>query len=208
MKKKIPSDAGLGGGRSNAASVLLAVNRLAGGIFDEPELLRQAAQLGADVPFFIRGGMAGATGIGEKLMPIDHKQNIYIVVVVPQISISTGWAYTNLKIRLTNTKNNFNLAHFFRMQNELSKWRSSIRNDFEPLVFGNHKKLRMIKERLYAVGAKYASLSGSGSALYGIFDRQEEAHNGVNCFRPHYSTFLTTPIRSGMQAIERKRRVV
>ncbi|MFQ5630929.1 MAG: 4-(cytidine 5'-diphospho)-2-C-methyl-D-erythritol kinase, partial [bacterium] len=110
LQKRIPFGAGLGSGSSNAASVLLALNRLTGNHFTQEELERQAKQLGADVPFFIRGGMAHATGIGEKLASIDQKMRLYVVVVVPEVSISTKWAYTNLRIRLTNTKNNFNLA--------------------------------------------------------------------------------------------------
>jgi 4-diphosphocytidyl-2-C-methyl-D-erythritol kinase len=202
LQKRIPIGGGLGGGSSNAATVLLAMNRLTGNLFSEENLLELAAKIGADVPFFIRGGLAAATGTGEILTPINRHLKLYIVIVVPKVSISTAWAYTNLKIRLTNSKNNCTLTRFFRKQKELSKWRSVVMNDFESLVFGNYQELKEIKEKLYIVGAKYASLSGSGSALYGIFDREEQAHDGVEFFHPHYSTFLTMPIQSGIHEID------
>lgn len=201
LQKRIPIGGGLGGGSSNAATVLLALNRLSAHVLSEEKLMKLAMRLGADVPFFVRGGMAAAKGIGEILTPIKRNLKLYIVVVVPKVSVSTVWAYTNLKISLTNSKKNFNLTHFFQTQNKLVDWRSQVVNDFENLVFGNYKELKTIKEQLYIVGAKYASLSGSGSALYGIFDREEQAHDGVKFFRSHYSTFLTMPIQSGIKEI-------
>lgn len=204
LEKNIPVGAGLGGGSSDAAAVLLALDRLLASPLPFTELEEIAASLGADVPFFLTGGTAYATGIGEVLTPLKIRLDRYIVVVHPPVSISTKWAYTNLKIRLTNTKNNLKLTHFFTSENGVESWRKTISNDFEPLVFGNYRELENIKLQLYEVGAKYASLTGSGSALYGIFTSKEDAINGVDLFRPHYSTFLTTPIRPGIQAIKER----
>ena len=202
LKKVIPTGAGLGGGSSNAATTLLALNRLTGQALPKATLYECATQLGAAVPFFLTGGLAWATGIGEVLTPIERVPEYLIVVVVPPVSISTKWAYTNLKIRLTNTKNNLKLSHFLRMQNDLSDWPTNLTNDFEPLVFGKHRILKEIKDDLFKTGANYASLSGSGSALFGIFDREETARDGVDYFRPQYSTFLTKPIQFGLNEIQ------
>lgn len=201
LQKTIPIGAGLGGGSSNAATVLLGLNRLLGCPLAEAELHSCAVRLGADVPFFLRGGVAVATGIGDVLKSLAYTPNYHIVIVAPGIAISTKWAYTNLKIRLTNTKNNLKLSHFLLQQSDLSDWPESLLNDFEPLVFGKYKEIQAIRDKLYLVGANYASLSGSGSAVYGIFDREEKAREGVDCFRPHYSTFLTKPMQFGLNEV-------
>lgn len=201
LHKTIPIGAGLGGGSSNAATVLLALNSLTGKPLSEQALHDCAVRLGADVPFFLRGGLAAATGIGEVLEPLTMKLKCHIVVVVPAISISTKWAYTNLKIRLTNTKNNLKLTYFLLQQKDLSDWPKNLKNDFEPLIFGKYQELNAIRDKFYHIGANYASLSGSGSAVYGIFDREEKAREGVDCFRPHYSTFLTRPVHFGLNEV-------
>lgn len=201
LDKRIPIGSGLGGGSSNAATVLMGLNALLGMPFAITALEEMAVRLGADVPFFLYGGCCHGTGIGERLTPLSVPLRPYIVVVSPDVSISTHWAFTNLKIPLTNNKNNFTLARFFLEQRGLSHWRTFFFNDFEPLVFGKFPELGEIKERLYEVGANYASLSGSGSAVYGLFDREEQAHDGVELFRPQYSTFLTRPIQSGMHEL-------
>lgn len=173
LTKKIPAGAGLGGGSSNAATVLKGLNRLWGLGRTDRELLALGAQLGADVPFFIKGGTAHATGIGDKLTFFKNPFNLWALIAYPGLKISTAWAYKNLKLDLTKTGRKINLSCF--QIKDLKKFWSFCTNDFEKLIFENFPKVKNLKEKLMALGAGCASLSGSGSAVFGLFADADKA---------------------------------
>lgn len=174
LDKVIPVGAGLGGGSSNAAVVLMALNCL----FDDPlsgaELVELSALLGSDVPFFIQGGTALATGRGEKLIQLDRSfTDRPLLVVYPGVGVSTPWAYSNLNLNLTINRKDRTLASFKdRNFNEL-EFLKLAQNDFEEVVFDRFSRFSAIKMALRTAGAVYVSLSGSGSALFGLFESDE-----------------------------------
>lgn len=171
LKKHIPTGAGLGGGSSDAAAVLLALPVLAGKSLPAEQLHAMAAQLGSDVPFFLQGGAALGLGRGEELYPLPDPPASRGLLVVPGIHSSTAEAYRDLSQRLTS----------IGLQNKLSSfqqeaWRGVTDgdiaiddNDFESVVFARHPELKEIKDRLLGFGAKPAAMTGSGSAIFGIF---------------------------------------
>ena len=167
LHKAIPSQAGLGGGSSDAAYMLTMLNReYRLGLQDE-ELIHLAKRLGADCPFFVNPQPAYATGIGELLTPITLDLSSYhIVVIKPNIAVSTAEAFRNIVPKAPKKR----CADIVRQPVET--WRTELLNDFESSIFVQHSELRRIKEMLYNTGALYASMSGSGSSIYGIYQEK------------------------------------
>lgn len=164
--KNIPSGAGLGGGSADGAFVLSQINRLCNLGMNNDELCAMAAKLGADCAFFINNTPCYATGIGDKLTPINlNLSGKYICVIKPDIHVSTAEAYAGV----TPHKPNISVADI--VSRPITEWRNLLINDFEATVFAKHAEIKEIKEFLYQNGALYASMSGSGSAVYGIFDK-------------------------------------
>jgi 4-diphosphocytidyl-2-C-methyl-D-erythritol kinase len=190
LDKSIPSGAGLGGGSSDAAAVLRGLREL----FDLPlnngELSAIAVKIGADVPFFISGGTQIGDGIGDILSPIKKSVNGFYLLVIPDIFISTAWAYKALKKNLKEDTDRPNFAHFLE-GNSLSN--TIFDNDFEWIVIPTYPKIGEIKEGLLKTGASYASLSGSGSTVFGIYDDEANAKQAESYFQKQYHTFLTRP---------------
>lgn len=167
LVKRIPMGAGLGGGSADAAAVLLAVNELFGLSKTKAELRAIGKTLGADVPFFIENRPMLATGIGEVLEGLALTLPYKIELVTPDVHSNTAEAYRGLDLaRCTHTADLKTL-----LQQPVPQWRNSIANDFEPSVFARYPVLAKLKQDLYDRGAVYASMSGSGSALYGLFER-------------------------------------
>ena len=167
LHKQIPLGAGLGGGSSDAAFLLKAINDIANLNMNNKQLKEIATKLGADCPFFIDNNPAYAEGIGEKLSPIkDILDGSNLLLILPKIHISTAEAYSNI----TPIKPKFNLQNSFLGDNKM--WKTEINNQFEPFAFNKHKELKQIKDNLYKNGAYYASMSGSGSAMYGLFEKK------------------------------------
>jgi 4-diphosphocytidyl-2-C-methyl-D-erythritol kinase len=171
LKKNIPSGAGLGGGSSDAAAVLLALPVLAGKVIPFDRLFTIAAQLGSDVPFFLQGGTALGLGRGEELYPLPSHRVPYALLVAPNVHSSTAEAYRDLSERLTSIPLQ-NKLHSFQQKS----WQGSAgrgfgidENDFEPVVFARHPELKKIRERLVRAGAEVAAMTGSGSSVFGIF---------------------------------------
>ncbi len=174
LRKNIPMGAGLGGGSSDAAAVLLALPVLAGKPLAPEDLNSIAAKLGSDVPFFLYGGTVLGLGRGEELYPLPDQVRAKGLLVVPDIHSSTAEAYRDLSERLTSIALQNKLSSFQR-----EVWRSGdgsvaavvpqAENDFEEVVFARHPQLGDIKRRLLKFGARFAAMSGSGSAIYGIF---------------------------------------
>lgn len=201
LEKKIPFGAGLGGGSSDAAVVLMALNLLYNMKLSHAELSELAARLGSDVPFFLYGGMAYAIGRGEKLRQLENLPDVWVLLVKPDVSISTKWAYDNLKFGLTNTKKNTTFASLKNSLSMTDKLREVCQNDLEVAVFSQYPDLAEIKSRLQDVGASAVSMSGSGSAIFGIFESQHALREGLRVFGKSYRTFVTRPIRSGMEQV-------
>lgn len=164
LYKHIPSGAGLGGGSSDAAFMMRLINeKFQLGLSDE-NLMQRLATIGADCPFFIHNRAAFATGIGDILTPIDLDLSGWnLVIVKPEIHVSTRDAYAGV----TPQEPLIQLKYIARRP--VSEWQSLMHNDFEHSVFQAHPELAAIKDRLLDLGATYAAMSGSGSALYGLF---------------------------------------
>lgn len=180
LYKHIPVGAGLGGGSSDAAAIIKMLNeKFALGLTSE-QMQNYAVQIGADCPFFINNTPVFATGIGNIFTPIEfslHGKNI--ILVKPDIFVSTRDAYALVKpspaaIPLTEA-----------IKQPISEWKQIITNDFEKSVFAKYPEIAAIKDKLYDMGALYASMSGSGSAVYGIFDSPieyaDEIFSGYFC---------------------------
>ena len=185
LYKKIPSQAGLGGGSSDGAFMIRLLDerfRLNIGV---AEMERYAAKLGADSAFFITATPAYATGIGNLLEPIDDSCGCLtgypVVIVKPDIAVSTRDAY-----RMIMPKQPSKSCRTI-LQQPIGTWKNELINDFEPPVFSRHPELRNIKEHLYSLGADYAQMSGSGSALFGIF--KEQPRGIEDTFKEHF-TFM------------------
>jgi len=166
LHKAIPMGSGLGGGSSDAAFFLNGCNEFYGLHLTEKELADMAILLGSDCPFFLRNRTCYATGRGEILEELDLDLSSFSFGIVdPGIHISTSWAFSRIQPRSQKQ----DLREI--MRRPVSEWKNSLHNDFERPVTGAHPQLRKIREDLYAAGAVYASLSGSGSAFYGIFPK-------------------------------------
>lgn len=183
LVKRIPTQAGLGGGSSDAAYMIRLLDerfRLNIGI---PEMERYAAKLGADCAFFITADPSYAEGIGDVLMPVDVPGaglgGYYLAVVKPSVAVSTRDAYAAI-VPKTPAKCCRDIV-----RQPIETWKDELVNDFEAPIFAMHPELAAIKQSLYDAGAVYAAMSGSGSALFGIFREQptglEKEFEGMLC---------------------------
>lgn len=173
--KQIPMGAGLGGGSSDGAFVLKGLNDLFQLDLDNDELRTLAEELGSDCPFFIESKPQIATGRGEVLELVDlDLTGLYLKIVNPQIHVSTADAYANVKF---SEQSGF--------EDELKKapidWKEVIHNGFEDSIFPDHPIIADIKNEMYAEGAIYSSMSGSGSTVYGLFTEKPEADSSFYC---------------------------
>ena len=168
--KGIPTQAGMGGGSSDCAYMLLLLNQQFHlGLTDE-QLMQYAAKLGADCAFFILSRPCYAEGIGEKLQPIDLSlSGYYIAVVRPNIPVPTKEAFSRIHPHYPaqNCRET--------VKQPIETWRDTLINDFEESVFALHPEIGAIKQQLYDMGATYAAMSGSGSALFGLFEEQPDS---------------------------------
>lgn len=164
MYKHIPLGAGLGGGSSDAAFMIKLLNEKFALGMTTGQMEAYASRLGADCAFFIQDRPVLATGIGNEFTPIDLSlKGMYIVLVKPSVSVSTREAYAGV----TPQRPDVPLTTLIRRP--IEAWRDCIANDFEPSVFRAYPEIAAIKDKLYDMGAVYASMSGSGSTVYGIF---------------------------------------
>ncbi len=167
LHKTIPMGAGLGGGSADAAFTLQLLNIKFSLNLTQQQLLQYALQLGSDCPFFIINTTCFATSRGEELQTVDiDLSNYKIVIVNPNIHISTAQAFANI-VPVTPVVSVKQL-----IQQPISEWKNSIVNDFEKSVFTAYPSLQKIKEQLYNKGAVYAAMSGTGSTFYGIFKKE------------------------------------
>lgn len=187
LHKQIPMGAGLGGGSSNAAAVLLALPALAGKRITLAELTDLAETLGSDVPFFLRGGTAVGLGRGGELYPIPEPPSVPLVLLTTGIHVSTPAAYQGLNRTLTEEKHSPILIEFQTVAWSLGQRtleELELKNDFEESVFRQHPQLPALANRLRRFGARPALMTGSGSALFGVFPNREMAKAAAAKFPP------------------------
>jgi 4-diphosphocytidyl-2-C-methyl-D-erythritol kinase len=177
LRKRIPAEAGLGGGSSNAAMTLLALNKLWKLDLDLASLARIGARLGADVPFFLDGGTALGLGRGDDIYPLANMPSVHVVILRPGFGVATADAYL-----------------WFDQESRRSQkpmvpraippgwpaWSATLRNDLEIPVVRHHPAIGRIKQSLIDAGATFAAMSGSGSAVFGLFERADAARRTAN----------------------------
>ena len=182
LHKQIPMGAGLGGGSADGAFALKMLNQLAENPLPNNKLASLALELGSDCPFFLENSPCFAAGRGEKLEPLSiNLSNLYVALVNPNIHVNTGKAYG----KSTPSPAPVDLRQLEKIP--LEKWKNLVSNDFEKVVFAEHHTIGEIKDKLYDLGAVYASMSGSGSTVYGIFKDKPDIGNLFNGMFTHVS---------------------
>ena len=181
LRKKIPAGAGLGGGSTDAAAILLGLPVLVGKNLTPDRLFEIAAQLGSDVPFFLYGGTALGLGRGEELYPLPERRSVRGILIAPEVHSSTAEAYQDLSSQLTSIPLQNTLFSF--RQEVWQEVQAGLVNDFERPVFARHPGLRQVKDRLRRLGANPAAMTGSGSAIFGIFEGPGEVDRARQSFR-------------------------
>ena len=194
LTKNIPRGSGLGGGSSNAASVLKGIRQLYNLDISDNELENIAAEIGADVPFFIRGSIQLGEGVGDRLTPLKININGKYLIIIPEIIINTFWAYSQFKKNLDSSLSSINFPGLSIGKTISLDMLKLFENDFESIVVPTYPEIGEIKEKLHALGARYASLSGSGSTVFGIFNDDVSLNNAFSYFSPKYKTFITNPL--------------
>ncbi|MFO7963742.1 MAG: 4-(cytidine 5'-diphospho)-2-C-methyl-D-erythritol kinase [Desulfobacterales bacterium] len=174
IEKNIPAGAGIGGGSSNAAGVLMGLNAFYNELFSTPELMKMAMLIGADVPFFIFKKPAIGTGIGERLIPFEKLDPYTAVLVYPGYSVSTGLVFKNLNLGLTKCKQKLNCFLF----TERFQCKKHLCNDLETVTERMFPEITDIKHRLLDLGAEGALMSGSGTTVFGLFSDPDKATDG------------------------------
>jgi 4-diphosphocytidyl-2-C-methyl-D-erythritol kinase len=199
--KNIPMGAGLGGGSSNAAAVLLALPALAGKSVPPARLVRFAESLGSDVPFFLLGGTAVALGRGTELYPMPDLPSLHVLVVHIGVHVSTAQAYQALNRHVTNALTSTSTSPILRefqavawgLQNSRPE-HLQLKNDFEDAVFKTHPELAAVARKLQKLGAKPVLMTGSGSAIFGIFPTAAATRTAAAAFlhgQAHPVRFVT-----------------
>ncbi len=206
LKKNIPIGAGLGGGSADGAVVVRTLPQWWGVRLDRQEMLDLARELGADVPYFLKPGTAYATGKGEVLEYFQLDLPYWIVVVYPNLRISTAWAYQHIQIKYQQSK--FNNSRITTptprsqasLKNILLDYINEPRmlmnldhNDFEPLILRTHEPVARVKQALYVGGAEFAQMSGSGSSVYGLFEKEGYAKDAARELANNFEISITPP---------------
>jgi 4-diphosphocytidyl-2-C-methyl-D-erythritol kinase len=174
LAKRIPAMGGLGGASSNAAIALLGLAHLWNLDLDSAQLLEIGATLGADVPFFLVGGCALATGIGTEVSTIDGPPTKHLLVVTPESKVATADAYKVFSApALTSAEHDSILAGSCAEKDFAGLDQSRLHNDFEPVIFAMKPEIKRVKEALLRSGAFGALLAGSGSSVFGIFENKQ-----------------------------------
>ena len=174
LLKNIPPGSGLGGGSSDAAFLIKSANIHFNLGLTLNDMKSLAALIGSDCPFFIENGAAFVTGRGEKMEKTKVSLNEkYLVIVYPNNKISTSAAYANIQLHAPDKS----ISEIILQP--IETWKNELKNDFEELIFKKHQHIKMLKEAFYQSGAVYASMSGSGSAVYGIFNKQPNLESAL-----------------------------
>lgn len=189
IDKVIPVAAGLGGGSSNAAAVLMGLNQYYGFPFKDGELLAMAVKVGADVPFFLFRHVAIARGIGNRLEVYEGLPPLSVLLVCPRFEVPTACVYENLNLTLTNREKKFKIKRFDQV---FPSVKSSFFNDLEQVTIGKFPEIKTIKETLLDLGAEIALMSGSGPSVFGLFKDAQQATKATHSIthRGRWKTFL------------------
>ncbi len=182
LSKKIPMEAGLGGGSSDAAATLMGLCRLWGADVRKEMLMELAAKLGSDVPFFIEGSAAVVTGRGECVRAVNVDKEYHLVLVKPPFGVSAGWAYNNLNSFDLEDSNTDALVNALNA-GDLDRISGLVGNDLEAPVIKTHPVIGEIKDALMDSGALLSLMSGSGTTVFGVFSEPAKAKNAVQNLR-------------------------
>jgi 4-diphosphocytidyl-2-C-methyl-D-erythritol kinase len=189
LRKRVPVEAGLGGGSSDAAITLLGLSRIWGLDVDLPTLSRLASRLGADVPFFLVGGTALGLGRGDDIYPLAELPRTYVVIVRPRFGVSTDEAYGWFD---SEPRRSAREPLRRQLPGRWPEWAATMRNDLEPAVIRHHPTIARIKSSLVEAGAVFAAMSGSGSAVFGLFERVDAARRtAADLSRPGWQVVCT-----------------
>ncbi len=180
IRKNIPIGAGLGGGSTDAAAVLVGLNRMWKLRLSVRQLERLALQLGADVPFFIRAKPARARGIGEKLRLLPKLRRRWLVLAYPGFPVATAWVYGNFTLKLTKVRVNTSIATPLESLDTLEKL---LVNDLEQVTIRRYPEIGRVKTKLSLAGAVAVLMSGSGSSVFGVFKSKRLAERGFRRMR-------------------------
>ena len=190
VTKQIPAGAGLGGGSSNAALTLRILNKLEETGLTDDELIDLSRDLGADIPVFVKGVPGIGSGLGQDIEPVDIQPDAWIVTVYPGFESSTAETYANC---VPNPYPDFSIKGVL-LEEEIDQWQYLLVNDLEPPVIARNELVGNIKDQLLEFGADYAAMSGSGSAVFGIFSQDFVAINAYESFHKlGFSANLTRP---------------
>ena len=194
IKKKIPIEAGLGGGSSNAAFVLKGLNKLFGTKIPAKKLAKWSEKIGSDVPFFFSSGTAFVRGRGEKVKSVALPLDYWVVLVKPPFSVSSRWAYSNFKFDLTNPTMLFNFSSQ-RNPNNFGEMLNLCKNDLETTVSKKFLIIKQIRRQMLKHGALLSAMSGSGPVVFGIFKNKLQAREVVKKFKNRqHAVFIARPI--------------
>lgn len=191
LEKRIPIGSGLGGGSSDAAAALLGLERLTGDRMDFSSRHQLCARLGSDVPLFLLGGRVLGCGRGEEIYPLPDLTPHPCLVIFPGFSVSTAEAYRRASLRLTTARAAFRMSGFgARSHSSLLDW-GAAENDFEQAVFARWPELARLKHQLIQAGAEVASLTGSGSAVYAVFESVQQLVRASKLIPAGWQSFRT-----------------
>jgi len=201
LEKRIPVAAGLGGGSSNAASVLIGLNHLHGSPFSRRKLMALGCTLGADVPFFIFQTPALASGIGDIIEPCLRLPRFHLLLVCPALTVATRAVYQNLNLRLTNCQKQLTKA---RLKKEAFDPARHLCNDLETVTLTQHPELASIKRLLVRHGAVGALMSGSGASVFGLFQDADAARTAAASMpqEPGWRLFLADMLLDPVQLVQ------
>jgi 4-diphosphocytidyl-2-C-methyl-D-erythritol kinase len=182
LRKRIPMGAGLGGGSSNAAAMLRVLPALLGKSLPPERLIELGSELGSDVPFFLIGGTVLGLGRGTELYPLPDLPRLPVMLVAPTVHISTAEAYRSLDRGTAEPERENATAGVTQSMASNSDWLPLLVNDFEAAAFARHPGLARIRQRLERAGARAARMTGSGSALFGVFDSKQTRDQAAAVF--------------------------
>lgn len=196
LTKRIPAAAGMGGGSSNGSQVLLCLNDHCDNILSQSDLIDVAATVGKDIPFFLaQSGCARIEGMGEVIAEEIAAPQMHIIVINPQIEVSTPWAFGELGQHLwfltdvDRQDRSKAIMDIIRAEGDVA---AALYNDFETAVFAHHPVIAEIKHALIALGAKNALMSGSGSTVFGVFEDEKQMHTVREKMQNTYPHFFIT----------------
>jgi 4-diphosphocytidyl-2-C-methyl-D-erythritol kinase len=196
LQKNIPVSAGLGGGSSDAAYALIGLNRLWELGLNQDELNTVGIKIGSDVPFFMNCPCALVEGMGEKVYPVQINSSFVILLVKPPVAVSTAWAYTSFdrqdEAGLTKKPVDIKLICYALESGNLLSLKNLTCNDLEQVVISKHPVIGKIKGMLLEKGAVFSAMSGSGSAVFGVFESKEAALSASENLKSYWYMVVET----------------